>query len=133
MQIAAGQSFTGQAPKQERIIHCFPIPEAYQKCLDGSMLKEVGIGELTPEEELMAARRAGGDQIVLAMELAKQSLLEVNGTQCSLGDGTTDIWMSKMQPQVRTLITSAYGTLNTPKSGEVEAFLSKGMAKVVAR
>lgn len=130
-QAIAGQPFTGlNLPRVERVIYEYPVPEDLQATLDGKTITSVGVAELTPEEELMAARRAGTDNMALALELAKQSLLEVNGVPCTVGDGSADIWWANMKPQLRTLVTTVYADNNTPTEKAVADFRKGRKAKV---
>jgi len=134
-----GQEFRGAAPAPapERIINVFDVPPSLQEIPvelrvagGDETITSIGIVELTPQEEMMAARRAGNDPTSLAFELWKQSLAEVNGKRCTLGDGTTDIWVAQFRSAVRTLAMTAYGEVNTPTQKEVGSFLKSRRRKV---
>lgn len=128
---AAGLPFTGGlAPQVQRVVYEYPVPEEFQECSGGEKITSIGVAELTPQEELDAARRAGGDNMALALELSKTAMVEVNGTPVTIGDGSADIWWSKMRPQLRTLITTVYADNNTPSEKAVEGFRKGRKAKV---
>src|SRR5689334_2959016 len=110
----AGEPFDGRlapAAPAPRPIHEFDIPAAYQ---GEHKIAKIGVVELSPDEELRAARRTGGDQVVLAFELAKEALYEVNDVRVSLANGSTDVAMKQMTPQARALLVTAYAEVNTP-------------------
>jgi hypothetical protein len=104
----------------------FKIPVSLQT--NGVM--EIGVRELTTEEEKMAVRRVGGDSYAIAYELPKQSLCEVNGKRVSLADGTADKAWDTFNPQQRQLVLRAYAAVNNAKDEEVDDFLKSRVIKV---
>lgn len=115
------------APKQaERAVYEFEVPERHQ---GPHQIKTFGIHELTPEEEVMASARAGNEAGAMAIELLKQALCEVNGERCTVGDGSTDIWLGKLGAPARGLALTAYAEINTPSKDEVAVFLKTRRAK----
>lgn len=126
----SGTPFTGlnSIPRTEtRAIHEFEVPEQYQ---GEAQIKTVGLVELTIMEERDAAKRSGTNQMDLAFELWKQAIGEINGAPVSLADGSTDIAVNKMSPQLRALIMTAYIEVNTPKDKEISNFLKGRKIKV---
>lgn len=121
----AGEAFNGLAsvPGVARAVVEFDVPAKYQSTSDGKKITTIGILELLPGEELMAAKRAGDDSAAQAFELAKQALAEVNGTPCTVGDGSADIWFANMCPQLRALVVTAYTDVNTPTKADAADFL----------
>lgn len=124
------------AADADRELHKFTLPtktrdKGLQRVLaDG--LRAIYMVELTVEEELVAARRAGGDPVNLAFELAKESLRAVDvynadskktvRQMVGTGDRSTDQqW--KRSPKVRNLMMSAYGAVNNASKDDTEAFI----------
>lgn len=79
---------------------------------------------LTAEEEMMATRRARGDQIRLAFELVKSSLVAVDGKELKPTDGSLDRVWDKLHPQARGFIMQAYGQIHSPKEDDSTTFLA---------
>ena len=104
--------------KKQRPIYVYDVPA---ECEDAEV-QSVGLVQLTTGEELMASKRAHGDNFRLAYELAKQSVVEINGEKVSIGDGSCDIAWSKMLPATRNLVLGEYAKLHTPPEGAEEAF-----------
>jgi len=112
-----------------RTLYRYKIPTSLH--LHGGGIVELGFVELTPDEELMAAKRAG-QPMRLAFEMAMESMREVgmsglNGvvkrSKLSTGDGTADRVWHQMHPKLRTLAVTAYGELHNPKDSEAASFL----------
>lgn len=112
--------------KKARPIYVYDVPA---ECEDAEV-KSVGLVQLTTGEELMAAKRAHGDNYRLAYELAKQSVVEVNGEKVGIGDGTVDAAWSKMSPATRNLVLGEYARLHAPPEGAEEAFRKSRKVKV---
>lgn len=110
----------------DRVIHSFKIPES----LASYGVKEIGLVELTMEEELLATRRSRGDAVRLAYEYAKECLRVVDGKTVRTIDGSADKVWSAMHPKVRQLVIRAYGLLHQPKAEEDSAFLESHEIKV---
>lgn len=111
--------------KKDRPIFEYDVPD---EC--GGDVRSVGIVELTTGEELLATKRARGDAMRLAYELAKQSLVEVNGAKVNIADGSADEAWAKMTPKTRNLVLGAYGDLHAPSDGAAEAFRASRRVKV---
>lgn len=112
--IAAGK----RAP---RAVHTFTLPAS----LAGeSGTASVGVVALTAAEEMMASRRSQSDPIQLAYELAKESLRTVDGRAVSTADGSADVWWENpANTKVRTLVVTAYNSVNAPSRDETSDFL----------
>jgi len=104
----------------ERPVHEFTVPAS----IGGTSYQTIGIVELTPEEEIRAAARAGHERYRLAMELSKQSLFMINGSRVREADGTLDRAWAGMPPKLRTLIASAYAEVHSPSDSELSSFLA---------
>jgi len=111
---------------KDRVIHTFKIPET----LATHGVKEIGLVELTMEEELLATRRSRGDAVRLAYEYAKECLRVVDGKTVRTTDGSADKMWNALHPKVRQLVIRAYGVLHQPKMEEDAAFLESHEAKV---
>ena len=115
-----------EATKKDRPIYVYDVPA---ECEDAEV-KSIGLVQLTTGEELMAAKRAHGDNFKLAFELAKQCVAEVNGEKVSVADGTVDTAWTKMTPQTRNLVMGEYAALHAPPEGAEEAFRKSRRVKV---
>lgn len=115
-----------EATKKDRPIYVYDVPPA---CEDAEV-QSVGLVQLTTGEELMAAKRAHGDNFKLAYELAKQCVVEVNGEKVGIADGSVDTAWGKMAPQTRNLVMGEYAKLHAPPEGAEEAFRASRRVKV---
>ena len=108
-----------------RRINWYTLPADVLPFANGTT--RIGIVELTTGEELMATKRARGDVLQFAMEMAIESLryVEQNGTKKRLlsADGTADVWWGQAHPKVRGLVVVAHNNLHQPDRGDVAAFL----------
>jgi hypothetical protein len=108
-----------------RPVYEFEIPTSL-----GCPLKSVCLVELTVEEELQATKRARGDQFRLAWELARQSLVMVDGKAVTTADDTSDRAWEAMPPTVRQLVLGAYADLHQPQDDAVTAFRASRKVRV---
>ena len=113
-------------PKPARPMFRFTIPVKLQ----GQGVTEVGLVQLTSNEELQATKRAVNDTHRLAYELAKESLREVDGNPVGAADGSIDAVWKDMHPKIRTLIMTAYGELHAPEKDEIDSFLQSQRVEV---
>lgn len=107
-----------EAAQRGRAVHTYEVPAI----IEGDV-RTVGLVELTADEELMATKRSRADNVRLAYELAKQSLVEINGQQVTTADGSSDKAWTTMPPKVRNLVLQAYADLHAPPEGAIEGFL----------
>lgn len=112
--------------RDERVIHRYDVPERVGQ----GEYKTLGMVELTGHDELQAAKRAHGDAIALAWELAKQSLREVNGERVSVADGSVEKAFNRMPPRVRSLVMAGYSDLHNVEEEDSKAFLKTRKASV---
>ena len=80
--------------------------------------------ELTAEEEMMATKRARNDPIRLAYELAKCSLVGLDGMEMKSSDGSLDREWDKIHPKVRSFIMQAFNQIHAPREEDVSTFLA---------
>jgi hypothetical protein len=78
----------------------------------------------------MATRRARGDQIRLAFELVKSSLVAVDGADLKATDGSLDRVWDKLHPKARSFIMQAYGQIHAPKEEDTANFLESCQIEV---
>jgi hypothetical protein len=103
----------------DRLVHRFKIPASI-----GGDIREIGMVEITADEELKAEARCRGTPDKRAAELAKTSIVEVNGEAVGLGDGSVDKVWTTMHPKVRTLVATAWVRLHLASDDEVEGFFA---------
>lgn len=110
-----------------RPIYKFEIPDRIAK---ESGVNEIGLVELTANEQMMAANRARANVARLALELPMQSIVAANGKKVSTADGTVEKIWDALGPKGRELVVTAYGRLHTPEDTEVEDFLASMSVEV---
>lgn len=93
-------------------------------------VSQVGLVEITPDEELMASRRARNDAIRLSQELAKESLRMVNGQKVTSVDGSVDTAWNQLPAKIRQLVMAAYTELHNPDMGDSADFLKSRQTEV---
>ena len=103
----------------ERTLHKYQVPERMWEL----GVKEIGLVELTANEELMASKRTRTDLTRLGFELAKESLRFVDGKKLLTADGSADRGWDVIHPKIRNLVIQAYGDIHQPKSEDVAGFL----------
>lgn len=120
-----GMQDRADAARMPRTIHTYQLPKTY-----GDDITSVGLVELTAAEELSATKRAKGDMFRTAYELAKQSLVQVNGEAVRSSDATVDAAWERMNPKVRNLVLSAYQEIHTPGEDDAANFLKTRTVQV---
>lgn len=111
-----------------RTVHTYTFPPSCQT--EYPAYQTVSFLELTPDDEIMAAGRAGtGNEGKLAYEKIKAALYALNGKRISLGDGTTDTELAKCPPKVREFIGAAFMDLHSVEKEDVKVFLQSHSAK----
>lgn len=75
---------------------------------------ELTIGSLTSQHEIEAARQSKGDSMTFALNMAKFSLMMVNGTPISRGSGEGDWLWENLTSAGRQIVMGAYTQLATP-------------------
>lgn len=116
----------GTSKKQPRVVHTFNVPESLHK----HGITSLGIHELTPRDEQIAAKRSGGDSNRLAYGLALQALAEVNGKPVSTGDGTAEAAVNGMHPKIRNLMLMAYAEIHNTDEEATKDFLASRQVRV---
>lgn len=114
-------------PSVVRPKHVFQIPAGMA---EATGVSSVGLVELTAIEEMQATKKAGSDTMRIAFELAKSSLVEMNGKPLSRANGEHDSAWQTMHPKIRSLVLQAYTRIHQPESDEVEGFLGSATVEV---
>jgi len=112
-------AFDSKFVKADRVIHRFKVPTT----IIGEV-REIGMIELTADDELAVEQRVRGANDKRAHEMAKASLAEVNGKPVSLADGSADKAWASTPPKVRVLIASAWVKLHLANDEELEDFFA---------
>lgn len=111
-----------QAPgSKQRPIYTYKVPAAISGEATG--ITSVGLVELEAGEELMAAKRAQSNPVILSWELAKQSLCRIDGKRVGQEDGSVEVAWSRMGAKLRTLVCTAYARIHNPEKDELDSFL----------
>lgn len=113
--------------KAPRAVNLFDVP---QSIAEASGVKEVGLVQLTSDEELLCFKRAKGDNAKLAMELSKSALVEADGKPLTAHDGSVDTFWKNADPKLRQLVLSAYAELHAAPEEEQAAFLKSRRTRV---
>jgi len=114
-----------------RALHVYRIPTSCQCEIPGfGVIKEIGLRELTPDDEMMAAQRSRNNNYRTAHELSKACLAQVNGTNVSLADGSSDAVWNAMPPKLRTLVVTAYTEIHVPSEDDAAVFTKSRVIKV---
>ncbi len=114
----------------KRPIYTYDVPPDLAR---ESGITTLGLTEVTSGEEMNATRRADGDQVRLAFELAKESVRRCDDERLSTADNTSDAFWARQTPgmsRIRQLILAAYGQIHNPTSGEAESFLGSRRVSV---
>jgi len=115
------------AQKAARPVHVFTVPPSLSQ---DAGVTEVGLITLTADEELQAFSRGKKDNAKLAIELAKAALVEVDGKQLKLADGTVDTFWKDVDPRIRQLIMTAYAELHGADEEDQKSFLKSRKIRV---
>lgn len=113
--------------KKPRAVNLFDVPATIA---EESGVKEVGLVQLTSDEELLCFKRAKGENAKLAMELSKMALVEVDGKALNSHDGSIDTFWKDADPKLRQLVLTAYAELHAAPEEEQAAFLKSRRTRV---
>lgn len=90
--------------------------------------KNVGLRDLTAEQELLAMKKAENDSMRYAVEATKLAVCEADGKSLSVDD-VDALWHAATQ-QVRTLFINAYAENSVPAKAGAQAFMKSRRVKV---
>jgi hypothetical protein len=113
--------------KKARAVSLFDVPLSIANVCG---VKEVGLVQLTSDEELLCFKRAKGDNARIALELAKSSLVEADGKVLASHDGTIDTFWKDCDPKLRQLVITAYVELHAAPEEDQDAFLKSRRTRV---
>lgn len=111
--------------RRDRIVYYYTIPASASH----GEPRRVGLVELTAKEELLAAKRSHNEGAKLAYEMAKLSLVDIDGKRMSTTDGSADTEWDSMPPKMRNLVIQAFADLHSPKDDDTAVFLSTRQAQ----
>lgn len=113
-------------PAREVAVYEFKVPgKAQSEIGNFGKVETVGLCELSASDELLAIARAkNGVAMQIAHELAKQSIVRVNGKKVGFADGSIDIFWNQIKPSLRAMILSAYNRINQPEEEDMDDFLN---------
>lgn len=103
----------------DRVVHRFKVPAS----IPGDV-REIGLIELTADDELRAEQRCKGASDKRAAELVKSAICEVNGKPVGVTDGSVNNVWNDMPAKVRTLVNSAWLRLHMASDEELEGFFA---------
>lgn len=86
-------------------------------------IKTITIMELSPSEEIRAAKRAENDAFTLVQEMAKEAIKQVDARAVSSGDESVDIVWSQLGPVGRSLVMNAIQAISQPQKNDMQSFL----------
>lgn len=86
-------------------------------------IKNITIMELSPNEEIRAAKRAENDAFTLVQEMAKESIKQVDGRPVSTGDDSVDVVWGQLGSIGRSLVMNAIQAISQPQKADVQSFL----------
>lgn len=118
-------AFESKFAKPDRIVHRFKVPASVL-----GEVREIGMVEITADEELAVEQRCKGASDRRAHEMAKAAIVEVNGQAVSLADGSVDKAWSGFSPKIRTLVSTAWVKLHLANDDEVEGFFASRTSSV---
>lgn len=108
------QAISGETPAP-RPIFKYKVP----KTTDPNV-ESIGLVALRADEEMMASRRVNSANDLM-YELAKQSVVQVNGQPVSIASGLEEAWQ-KFSPKLRSLVVVEYRKNNVPDDKDAEDF-----------
>ena len=112
-------------PKVERTIHRFTVPDS----VPGD-IRSLGLVELSADDELRVEARCRGNTDKRAQEMAKAAIVEINGDEVTVADGSADSAWSTMHPKVRMLVMSAWLKLHLASDEETAAFFGSRTSSI---
>ena len=115
-------SAVAHAPSKGRPRFTFTVPEACRINPDDPATLTMVPITLGEEQMALKAHNAGG--LPLMYELAKMSLVAVDGRPLDWAGGARDTFLEKVSPPIRQLIQSAWAKVNVPAKEADEAFLA---------
>jgi hypothetical protein len=108
----SAQALGISSQKKQRATYVFPIPPAHD---DPVIKSNFSLVKLNADEEKLAYKKSNGDNFLLASELAKASLVEIDEQKIDRGEGQDERVWRDMDPCTRQLVLGCYAHLHTPE------------------
>ncbi len=124
---SAFQDRVDSQSQSSRVVYQFNVPE--ELCSE-DVAKTIGLVKVNGREEKTASKKARGDNTMLAYELVKLSLYEVDGRRLKRAEHEAERIFNAMDPKLRNLVMAAYAKLHSPEDDETENFLGTMKEKV---
>jgi hypothetical protein len=86
-------------------------------------VEKVTLKKLKGHDQEMALERGGGDPLKTGIELAKQSVVALDGKPFIPTDPDSEITWNNLDPRAREFISNAYYRLHRVSDKQVEDFL----------
>ena len=126
-QPASLESFQAAAEElKNRTVYTFTVPP---KLVKATGITTIGIVALTGQEIIDATNASAGNQIRVAFEMAKKSVVEIDGKRLPVDDEDV-FWSKPKNAKLRTLVMSGYAEVNQPKDDDVASFLGSVEVRV---
>lgn len=110
---------------KERVVYRFSVPESIV-----SDVRSLGMVEMTADEEVQIELRCKNTPEKRAVEIAKASIVEINGKRVHNGAGEVDKAWNEMSPKVRSLVNRMWVKLHLANDEEVASFEKSMTASV---
>lgn len=129
-----------QAAKAARPVNLFTVPEDLRVDIEPDLsdaiddVVEIGMRILTPGEERLAIKRAGGEVGSILYQLNCASLVSVkladDSERLHARPGDAESSYNRMHPKIRNLVTEAYNELHRAKEEQSADFLKTRQVRV---
>jgi hypothetical protein len=91
---------------------------------EGYPVRSVVLVELSMHDETQAAKRAAGQDHLLALEMLKGSLVEVDGEAVSVADGSAEKALNRIGAKGRNLLATAFSKIHGAEEADRGNFLA---------
>lgn len=121
--------------KKDRPVYVFKVPKTEHVQADGSkeevpdvpdefVTDSFGLVKLDMDQETAAAERAGKNGAKLGYNLARMSLVQVDGRMLNKGEGEDEKILRHCDPAMRELIVEAYDKISSAPEGASKKMLA---------
>lgn len=115
-------------PEKKRPRFTFAIPESARLSPDDP--RKVTLVPVTLAEELMAQKAAEASKSPVGYELAKMSIIAVDGKPLDWASGARETFLETVSAPVRQLVMAAYVRVNNPAPEAEKDFLASMLTEV---
>lgn len=88
----------------------------------GEPIRSIGLHELTPNEERMALKKAAGVPDMVAIEMCRMAIAEVNEKPIDRNKGEDDVLFVALGPRRRQLVMLLFGDMHAPSDKATASF-----------